>query len=98
MYEIKPSTKFQKDLKRVQRRGYDISLITEILKMLAAGEPLPAKNKDHALVGNYEGCRECHITPDWLLIYEVVEETVILYLTRTGTHSDLFCLSGSRQG
>lgn len=90
MYEIKPSTKFQKDLKRVQRRGYDISLITEILKMLAAGEPLPAKNKDHALVGNYEGCRECHITPDWLLIYEVVEETVILYLTRTGTHSDLF--------
>ena len=90
MYEIKPSTRFQKDLKRVQRRGYDISLITEILKMLAAGEPLPAKNKDHALVGNYEGCRECHITPDWLLIYEVVEETVILYLTRTGTHSDLF--------
>lgn len=90
MYEIKPSTKFQKDLKRVQRRGYDISLLTEILKMLAAGEPLPAKNKDHALVGNYEGCRECHITPDWLLIYEVVEETVILYLTRTGSHSDLF--------
>lgn len=90
MYEIKPSTKFQKDLKHVQRRGYDISLLTEILKMLAAGEPLPAKNKDHALVGNYEGCRECHITPDWLLIYEVVEETVILYLTRTGSHSDLF--------
>ncbi|MGL5254251.1 MAG: type II toxin-antitoxin system YafQ family toxin [Brevinema sp.] len=90
MYNIKPSTKFQKDLKRVQRRGYDISLLTDILKMLAAGEPLPAKNKDHALVGNYEGCRECHITPDWLLIYEVVEETVILYLTRTGTHSDLF--------
>lgn len=90
MYEIKPSTKFQKDLKRVQRRGYDISLLTDILKMLAAGEPLPAKNKDHALVGNYEGCRECHITPDWLLIYEVVEETVILYLTRTGSHSDLF--------
>ncbi|MGL5254153.1 MAG: type II toxin-antitoxin system YafQ family toxin, partial [Brevinema sp.] len=85
MYEIKPSTKFQKDLKRVQRRGYDISLLTDILKMLAAGEPLPAKNKDHALVGNYEGCRECHITPDWLLIYEVVEETVILYLTRTGS-------------
>jgi len=90
MYEIKPSTKFKKDLKRVQRRGYDISLLTSVLKMLAAGEPLPEKNRDHALVGNYEGCRECHIAPDWLLIYEVVEETVFLYLTRTGSHSDLF--------
>ncbi|MCK9329416.1 MAG: type II toxin-antitoxin system YafQ family toxin [Candidatus Cloacimonetes bacterium] len=90
MYEIKPSTKFKKDLKRVQRKGYDISLLTSVLKMLAAGEPLPEKNRDHALVGNYEGCRECHIAPDWLLIYEVVEETVFLYLTRTGSHSDLF--------
>lgn len=89
-YNIRPTAKFQKDLKRVQRRGYDISLLTEIIKKLAAGEPLPEKNRDHNLVGDYIGCRECHITPDWLLIYEVFERDLILYLTRTGSHSDLF--------
>ncbi len=89
-YEIRPTTKFQKDLKRAQRRGYDISRLTEVIKILAAGETLPAKYKDHNLSGDFIGCRECHITPDWLLIYEIVEESLILYLTRTGTHSDLF--------
>lgn len=67
-----------------------MALLTEIIKKLAAGEKLPAKNRDHSLAGDYSGCRECHITPDWLLIYEIVEETLILYLTRTGSHSDLF--------
>lgn len=90
MYSIRPSVKFQKDLKRIQKRGYDISLLTNVLKLLAQGEPLPAKYKDHTLTGNYKGCRECHITPDWLLIYEISEKEVILYLTRTGAHSDLF--------
>ncbi len=90
MYAVKPTTKFQKDLKRIQKRGYDTSLLTEIIKKLAAGEQLPEKNKDHALSGNFVGCRECHITPDWLLIYEIVDKELILYLTRTGTHSDLF--------
>ena len=90
MYKIRPSIRFQKDLKRVQRRGYDISLLTNVLTILANGEPLPAKYKDHNLSGNYEGCRECHITPDWLLIYEILEGELILYLTRTETHSDLF--------
>lgn len=90
MYKIRPTSKFQKDLKRIQHRGYDISLITEVIKKLAAGETLPAKNKDHQLIGNYVGCRECHIAPDWLLIYEIVDDQLILYLTRTGTHSDLF--------
>ena len=61
-----------------------------MLKLLAAGEPLPEKNRDHPLTGDFRGFRECHIAPDWLLIYEVEEETLILYLTRTGTHSDLF--------
>lgn len=89
-YKIRPTSKFQKDLKRVQRRGYDLSLLTEVIKMLAAGEALPAKNKDHGLSGDYSGCRECHITPDWLLIYEIADGDLILYLTRTGTHSDLF--------
>ena len=88
MYNIKPTSKFQKDLKRVYRRGYDISLLSEIIKKLAAGENLPPKNKDHALTGNYSGCRECHITPDWLLIYQQTETELLLY--RTGTHSDLF--------
>lgn len=89
-YLIKPTTRFQKDLKRVQKRGYDISLLTEVIKKLASGEPLPEKHKDHQLSGDYIDCRECHITPDWLLVYEVDGNALILYLTRTGTHSDLF--------
>lgn len=90
MYAIKPTARFQKDLKRIQRRGYDLSLLTAVIKKLAAGEPLPEKNKDHILSGKFTGCRECHIAPDWLLIYEIADDTLILYLTRTGTHSDLF--------
>ncbi len=89
-YLVKPTSKFQKDLKRIQKRGYDISLITDVIKKLANGEKLPEKNKDHALTGNFDGCRECHIAPDWLLIYEMYDKELILYLTRTGTHSDLF--------
>ncbi len=90
IYSVKPTTKFQKDLKRIQKRGYDISLLTEIIKKLANGETLPEKNRDHNLSGNYVGCRECHITPDWLLVYEIDNGELILYLTRTGSHSDLF--------
>ena len=89
-YAVKPTTKFQKDLKRIQKRGYEISLLTEIIKKLANGETLPEKNRDHSLSGDYSGCRECHITPDWLLIYEIDNGELILYLTRVGTHSDLF--------
>lgn len=90
MYNIKPTSKFQKDLKRIQKRGFDLSLLTAVIKKLAAGESLPEKNRDHSLSGNFSGCRECHITPDWLLIYELDGENLFLYLTRTGTHSDLF--------
>ena len=90
MYTIRPTGKFQKDLKRVQKRGYNIALLTDVIKKLAAGEPLPEKNRDHQLTGDYSKCRECHITPDWLLIYEIDGSELILYLTRTGTHSDLF--------
>ena len=89
-YEIRPTTKFQKDLKRAQKRGCNIDLLTAVIKKLANGEPLPVKNRDYALSGIYEGCRECHIEPDWLLIYEIADQELILYLTRTGTHSDLF--------
>ena len=90
MYKIRPTVKFQKDLKRIQKRGYNISLLTDVLNILANGEKLPRKYKDHSLIGNYKNCRECHITTDWLLIYEISNEELILYLTRTGTHSDLF--------
>jgi mRNA interferase YafQ len=90
MYNIRPSSKFQKDLKRIKKRGYNIDLLTEVIKKLASGEALPAANKDHALSGDFDNCRECHIAPDWLLIYEIDGIDLILYLTRTGTHSDLF--------
>lgn len=89
-YIVKPSIKFQRDLKRIQKRGYNLELLTEVIKMIAYGEELPARYKDHNLNGKFAMCRECHITPDWLLIYELAESDLILYLTRTGTHSDLF--------
>ena len=73
MYLIRPTTRFQKDLKRIEKRGYNISLLTEVIKKLANGEQLLEKNKDHNLLGEYAGCRECHISPDWLLIYEIVK-------------------------
>lgn len=90
MYTVRPSTRFQKDVKLANRRGYKMSLLTDTIKILAAGETLPPTYKDHPLTGDYNGCRECHITPDWLLIYEINGGELILYLTRTGTHSDLF--------
>lgn len=90
MYKIVATGRFKKDLKLANKRGYNLSLLSEVVDMLALGEPLPLKYKDHSLIGDYAGCRECHITPDWLLIYEIEEEEIILYLTRTGTHSDLF--------
>ena len=89
-YTIRPTSRFQKDLKRIAKRGYNTELLTAVIKKLANGEPLAQKHRDHALTGDYAGCRECHITPDWLLIYEISDDTLLLYLTRTGTHSDLF--------
>ena len=89
-YKIVQTGRFKKDLKLVIKRGYNIDLLGVVVDTLASGQDLPAKYKDHALIGNYKGCRECHITPDWLLIYEVDGEELFLYLTRTGTHSDLF--------
>ena len=90
MYNIVATNKFKKDLKLAIKRGDNISLLNDIVEKLAKGEKLPDKNKDHNLIGNYLGCRECHITSDWLLIYEICDNELILYLTRTGTHSDLF--------
>ena len=90
MYTIKPSTKFEKDLKRVNKRGWKIASLTGIIKELAAGKKLLEKHRDHDLVGNFTGLRECHIEPDWLLIYEIDRDNLTLYLVRTGSHSDLY--------
>ena len=84
------SGRFKRDLKTAARRGYNFDLLTEVVNTLAEQRPLPEKNRDHALSGNYDGCRECHIAPDWLLIYQSDEDFLKLYLMRTGTHSDLF--------
>jgi mRNA interferase YafQ len=73
-----------------QKRGYNINLLTDVIKTLANGETLDAKYRDHQLSGNYGSFRECHVQPDWLLIYAIEDDTLILYLSRTGTHSDLF--------
>ena len=89
-YTVKPTSQFKKDLKKMQKQHKDLGLLNQILKLLTNGEALPEKNRDHALTGNYTGCRECHIQPDWLLIYEIADDTLFLYLTRTGSHSELF--------
>ena len=72
------------------KRGLDIRLLEETLSALAMGIPLPEKNEDHALTGNWYGHRECHILPDWLLVYRIENDVLVLTLSRTGTHSDLF--------
>ncbi len=90
MLEIVPSNRFRKDLKLLRRRGCDMALLEEVIDRLAAGETLAPKYRDHQLTGDYGGFRECHIAPDWLLVYQIREKELLLLLSRTGTHSDLF--------
>ena len=87
---LKPeyTTKFKKDLKIAKKRNLDIELLKNIIRKLCNEEPLPQKNKDHILSGEWTGCRECHISPDWLLIYQIGNGMIVF--ERTGTHSDLF--------
>lgn len=89
-YIVKLTTQFKKDFKLAMKRSMKIELLEEVIAMLAIGETLPDKHKDHALTGNWVGHRECHILPDWLLIYRIEDEVLVLTLARTGTHSDLF--------
>ena len=89
-YTVKPTSQFKKDYKLAMKRGLDISLLEDIIAKLALGESLPEKNRDHALSGHWNGYRECHILPDWLLIYKLEDNVLILTLARTGTHSNLF--------
>lgn len=88
MLNVIYSGQFKKDYKRCQKRGLNLSLLKSVVATLAIPASLPPQNRDHDLKGNYKGRRECHIQPDWLLIYEI--EGNDLYLDRTGTHSDLF--------
>ena len=90
MLELVLSTRFKKDLKLAKKRGLYLNLMDEVVTTLASCQTLDEKYHDHPLSGNYEGFRECHILPDWLLIYRVDDEEVFLFLSRTGTHSDLF--------
>ena len=85
---IRQSTRFRRDVKRLKRQGKDLSELKTIIEMLVRQEPLPERCRDHGLVGNWSGFRECHIRPDWLLIYRVEGEE--LQLARTGSHADLF--------
>ena len=90
MREIVLSSRFKRDLKLIVKRGYDLNLLDTVVKKLANDIPLEERHRDHALTGNYVGFRECHVLPDWLLIYRVDDTDLILFLSRTGTHSDLF--------
>ena len=89
-YLVDWTTRFKKDYKLAIKRGCDKSKLDNIMAKLANGEELPAANRDHALSGRWANHRECHIAPDWLLIYQIHENVLVLELTRTGSHSDLF--------
>ncbi len=88
-YDLIRTTKFKKDFKKAIKNGNDINKFKEVVRLLQNGETLPPKNKDHYLTGNWNGYRECHIEPDWLLIYRIDKTELVLVLTRTGSHSYL---------
>ena len=85
---VAQTKQFKKDVKRMRKRGKDLEKVKAVIELLVAEEPLPPKNRDHQLGGNWIGRRDCHIEPDWILIYKLTEDELLL--ERTGTHSDLF--------
>ncbi len=89
-YQVKFTNQFKRDLKLAEKQGKDTERLFRVVERLANGETLEPKYRDHDLTGNYKGCRECHIAPDWLLVYEVVEDLLVVMLYRTGSHSELF--------
>lgn len=90
MYKIVYTSRMKKDAKLMKKRGKDMNKLIDVLSLLASGNPLPAQYKDHQLSGSLLDFRECHIEPDWLLIYQIYESTLILSATATGSHADLF--------
>ena len=89
-YEVKFTSKFKRDLKLARKQHKDLDKLFEVIGLLADGNMLDVKYRDHDLAGNYRGTRECHVEPDWLLIYEIIDEVLVLTLYRTGSHSELF--------
>ena len=89
-YIVRRTAKFKKDYKRMIRRGYDISKLNTVIELLAENGNLPEKYLDHALKGEWLGFRECHVEPDWLLVYKIENDVLVLTLTNTGTHADIF--------
>ena len=89
-YDVKFTAKFKKDLKLAKKQGRNIEKLFEVVENPADREKLDAKFRDRELTGDYVGCRECHVEPDWLLIYEVYDDVLVLLLTRVGSHSELF--------
>ena len=89
-YEVKFTAQFKRDYKRIKKRKFNITELQAVVAMLAEGKTLPETYRDHALIGSYRNARECHIKPDWLLIYSISNEILVLELMRTGSHSDLF--------
>lgn len=89
-YEVRFTNQFKKDLKLSQKQGKDVDKLFAVVEKLANGEPLDDKYRDHTLTGDYKGCRECHIEPDWLLVYEIFDDMLVLLLNRVGSHSELF--------
>lgn len=90
MLELKVTNQFRKDYKKVKKRGYDVNLLENVIQILLEEKKLPVRYREHELTGNYKGFRECHIMPDWLLIYSIEKDKLILTASRTGAHSDLF--------
>lgn len=90
-YKLVLTGKFKKSLKLARKRGLDLGLMDDVVEKLLSGIPLEEKYRDHELIGNYKGFRECHIQPDWLLVYLVENDILTLTLVDTGTHADLFC-------
>ena len=89
-YTVRRTKKFRKELKKMLKRGADVSKLETVVNILASGEPLPPQYRDHALTGNLTGLRDCHIENDWLLLYTIQDDVLVLTLTRTGSHADLF--------
>ena len=90
MLDVFYSNQFKKDYKKAVKRHNDVEELFKVIELLKNQQPLPLEKRDHALTGDYSGYRECHVHPDFLLVYKVVDSQLQLYLYRTGTHSDLF--------
>lgn len=89
-YEIKFTSKFKKDVKIAKKQNKNIEKLFEVIELLADGQTLDTKYRDHSLIGNYKNTRECHIELDWILIYEIRNDILVLILNRVGSHSELF--------